>query len=43
MRLTRLKGLHMEMAAAMGVLLPSSPRYFTRMFAASSTASSRFH
>lgn len=31
---TRLKGLHMEMAAEMGVLGPSSPRYLTRMFAA---------
>ncbi len=32
--LTRLKGLHMEMAAEIGVFGPSSPRYRTRMFAA---------
>ena len=32
--LTRLKGLHMDTAAANGVLAPSSPRYRTRMFAA---------
>ena len=32
--LTRLKGLHMEMAARIGVFSPSSPRYLTRIFAA---------
>lgn len=37
---TRLNGLHMDIAADMGVFGPSSPKYLTRMFAAPTGAAS---